>query len=101
MLIRGIKNNPLSIRIGLDTSKGKGVNQYKRRLLIMSNVESLSSEEIRQTHEIIRWAEHLANKYEIGLNTIINNFVERRSTLGTKEAAMESVEQELSLIRRR
>ena len=67
----------------------------------MNSVDYLSSEEIRQTHEIIKWAECLANRYEIGLNTIINNFVECRKSLGTQEAAMELVEKELSLVRRR
>lgn len=67
----------------------------------MNSIDNLSSEEIRQTHEIIKWAEYLANRYEIGLNAIINNFVECRKSLGTQEAAMEFVEKELSLVRRR
>ena len=79
----------------------EGTQLIEREVLEMNSIDYLSSEEIRQTHEIIRWAESLANRYEIGLNTIINNFVECRKSLGTQEAAMEFVEQELSLVRRR
>lgn len=65
----------------------------------MKETGDLNSEEIKETHRIIRWAENLANTYEIGINTIINHFVERRKELGTKEKAMNSIEEELSQLR--
>lgn len=62
----------------------------------MKATGDLNSEEIQETHRIIRWAEHLANKYELGINIIINHFVDLRKELGTKEKAMNSIEEELS-----
>lgn len=60
-------------------------------------IENLSQEEIEQTHEIIRWAEDIANKYEIGLNTIINMFIQSRDILGDKEIAKQAVEKKLAI----
>ncbi len=62
----------------------------------MSNVNKLDEEEIQQAHEIIRWAEALANRYEIGLMIIINTFITSRDILGDTDSAMKSVEWKLS-----
>ena len=62
----------------------------------MSGANKLSEEEIEQTREIIRWAEALANRYEIGLMIIINTFITSRDTLGDTDSAMKSVESKLN-----
>lgn len=64
-----------------------------------STSDEMSGEEIQETHRIIKWAEHLANKYQLGINIIINHFVDRRKELSTKEKAMNSIEEELSQLR--
>ena len=66
----------------------------------MSSVDKLSSEEIQEAHEIIRWAEALANKYEIGLMIIINTFITSRDLLGETCSAMQFVERELEQVYR-
>ena len=62
----------------------------------MSNVDKLSQDEIQQAHEIIRWAEALANRYEIGLMIIINTFITSRDILGDTDSAKKSVESKLN-----
>lgn len=62
----------------------------------MSNVDKLSQDEIQQAHEIIRWAEALANRYEIGLMIIINTFITNRDILGDTDSAKKLVESELN-----
>ena len=62
----------------------------------MSNIDKPSQDEIQQAHEIIRWAEALANRYEIGLMIIINTFITNRDILGDIDSAKKLVERELN-----
>lgn len=58
----------------------------------MSNIKTL---------EITKWAEGLANKYDVGVMGVIESFISARKVLESDEAAKAFVEKETSEMRRK
>lgn len=58
----------------------------------MSNIKIL---------EITKWAEDLANKYDVGVIGVIDSFISAREVLESDEAAKAFVEKETSELRRK
>lgn len=55
----------------------------------------------KEVHEIIKWAEGLANQYDINISSIVNRFVEARKNLGDVYRAKEFIENEMKSLRGR
>ena len=54
-----------------------------------------------KTLEITKWAEDLANKYDVGVMGVIDSFISARKVLESDEAAKAFVEKETSELRRK
>lgn len=50
---------------------------------------------------VVIWAEELANKYELGINTVVNGFVKANRELQDIEKAKAFIENEMKSLRRK
>lgn len=50
---------------------------------------------------VVIWAEELANKYELGINTVVNGFVKANRELQDIEKAKDFIENEMKSLRRK
>lgn len=50
---------------------------------------------------VVIWAEELANKYELGINTVVNGFVKANRELQDIEQAKAFIENEMKSLRRK
>lgn len=53
-----------------------------------------------ETLEITKWAEELANKYDVGVIGVIDSFISARKVLASDEAAKAFVQSETKEMRR-
>ncbi len=51
-------------------------------------------------YDALRWAEQLANKYGLGINTIVDEFVQANKELKDPDAAKAFIENEMKSMRR-
>lgn len=51
--------------------------------------------------KVVLWAEELANKYDLGINTVVNGFVKANRELQDIEKAKAFIENEIKSLRRK